>query len=164
MNPDDFNKMLELQAIIDEWEEDFDRNSQIEQIDNKYLQQIYNLIDTWREKDRETGISRMDLNKICPKCNFTYNQHVYTGYEWICPDIEKGSGGVPNAFDDDGNPIQTFISGKASEGISRTNLCPKCNGWGSVYNHREDSSIVYKCISCGKIFPPQEQASGGDSK
>ena len=45
-------------------------------------------------KDRETGISRMDLNKICPKCNFTYNQHVYTGYEWICPDIEKGSGGV----------------------------------------------------------------------
>jgi len=103
MNPNDFNKMLELQAIIEEWEEDFDRNSQIEQIDNKYLQQIYNLIDTWREKDRETG-------------------------------------------------------------ISQTNLCPKCNGWGSVYNHREDSSIVYKCISCGKIFPPQEQASGGDSK
>ena len=61
MNPDDFNKILELQAIIDEWEEDFDRNSQIEQIDNKYLQQIYNLIDTWREKDRETGISRKGL-------------------------------------------------------------------------------------------------------
>ena len=96
--------------------------------------------------DRETSISRMDLNKICPKCNFTYNQHVYTGYEWICPDIEKASGGEKLRAK---SVLQSHMSSQSQCGGIENSKPPEPFGMKGDFKREEVHQLILEAVKNG---------------